>query len=113
MPTTTTAKTYAKALADYTVFAPIGAGQLLVEKTRELSTTVGQAAMARQADVLGAYRELAKRGRKVLTGVRTAPATRRAEAKLEAARIQVRDSVTPPKRRPRTTRTTRTTRKGR
>jgi hypothetical protein len=102
MPTTTYAKTYAKALADYTVFAPIGAGQLLVEKTRDLSTSIGQAAMAREADVLGAYRELAERGRALVKGVRKAPATRRAEAKIDAARIQVRDTVAGPKRRPRT-----------
>ena len=102
MPTTKT-RTYAAALADYSLFAPIGAGQLLLEKARELSTTVGQAAMAKRADVLGAYRDLATRGRSFVGGLRKAPAARRVEARIDAARIQLRDPAATAKRRPRAT----------
>jgi hypothetical protein len=76
-----------KALADYYVYAPLGAGDLVIEKSRELSRKAWTRALRERKELLKAYRNLAKRGEKLVTGIRktgdaTASATRAAVKKV-------------------------------
>jgi hypothetical protein len=94
MPTNTKSrKDAAKALSDYYVYAPLGAGQLVFEKAAEVTRLALGAVREKRGDVLGAYRDLAKRGRALVSTVRRSPATRRADQKIDAARVNLRSTV--------------------
>jgi hypothetical protein len=97
MPTTTTAKrgpSTKRTLTDYYVYAPIGAGEVLVEKTRELSRKTWTEAQQRRQKLLRTYADLAKRGEKLVTSLRKSAYTRRAVDQAKTARSQVKSAVT-------------------
>jgi hypothetical protein len=76
-----------KALADYYVYAPLGAGDLVIEKSRELSRKAWTRALRERKQLLKAYRNLARRGEKLVTSIRktgdaTATATKAAVKKV-------------------------------
>jgi hypothetical protein len=91
----TTTKRYArKAFADYYVYAPLGAGQLLLEKSRELSGKAVQFAQSHREDWVKSYQELAERGEKLVASIRRSAATRRAIDQTKVARSQVKAATT-------------------
>jgi hypothetical protein len=100
MPTSTksrsskTSSSTKKALADYYVYAPLGAGDLVIEKSRQLSKTVWIRALKERKQLLKGYRNLARRGEKLVAGVRTSAYTRRAVGQARTARSQVASAVT-------------------
>jgi hypothetical protein len=95
MPTTTkSGYSTKKALADYYVYAPLGAGELLVEKTRKLSRKTWTEARKQRKQLLKAYRDLAKRGEKLVSSVRRSAYTRRAVEQAKTARSQVKSAAT-------------------
>jgi hypothetical protein len=76
-----------KALTDYYVYAPLGAGDLVIEKSRELSRKAWTRALRERKQLLKAYRNLARRGEKLVTSIRktgdaTATATKAAVKKV-------------------------------
>ena len=83
-----------KALADYYVYAPLGAGELVIEKSRELSKKAWTRAMRDRKQLLKGYRGLARRGEKLVASVRTSAYTRRAVGQAKTARSQVKSAVT-------------------
>jgi hypothetical protein len=95
MPTSTKSRTGArKALSDYALYAPIGAGQLVVEKSREASKKAWTMARKRRKNVIKAYEDLAKRGEKLVTSIRRSAYTRRALDQAKTARSQVKAATT-------------------
>lgn len=71
MPTSTQSRPGArKALADYALYAPLGAGHLVVEKARQASKKAWTLAQKRRKRVFRAYEDLARRGEKLVTNVR-------------------------------------------
>jgi|SRR5207247_5883613 len=95
MPTSTKSRTGPrKSLSDYALYAPLGAGQLVVEKTREASKKAWTIAQTRRKNVLKAYEDLAKRGEKLVTSVRRSGYTRRALDQAKTARSQVKAAAT-------------------
>lgn len=93
---TTTKNAYdaRKAFADYYVYVPLGAGQLLIEKGKELSTWTIDRAKDGRARLMGAYDELATRGRKLSTSIRRSVYTQRAIDQTKNASRQVRRAAT-------------------
>jgi hypothetical protein len=83
-----------KALTDYYVYAPLGAGELVIEKSRELSKKAWIRAQKERKQLLKAYRGLARRGEKLVTSVRTSSYTRRAVGQAKTARSQVKSAAT-------------------
>ena len=95
MPTNTKSRSGPrKALSDYALYAPIGAGQLVVEKTREASKKAWTMAQKRRKGVLKTYEDLAKRGEKLVTSVRRSASTRRAIDQAKSARSQIKAGAT-------------------
>lgn len=76
------------------VYAPIGAGQLVMEKAREVPDVVGQMASDPRGRMIRMYRDLADRGERVVFGVRRSAATRRAVGQAGSARSRVKAAVT-------------------
>ena len=94
MPTNTKSRSSTKmALTDY-VYAPLGAGEVLVEKSRELSMKAWTEALKQRKQFLKSYRELAKRGERLVTSVRKSTHARRAVGQAKTARTQVKSAVT-------------------
>jgi hypothetical protein len=83
-----------KALADTYIYAPLGAGDLVIEKSRELSRKAWTRALRERKQLLDGYRDLARRGEKLVASVRKAAYTRRAVGQAKTARSQVRSAVT-------------------
>jgi len=83
-----------KALLDYYVYAPLGAGQLMVQKTKELAGKAAGAAITRRRAVAKAYAGLAGRGEKLVSSVRRSAYTRRAADQIKTARTQVKGAAT-------------------
>ena len=83
-----------KALTDYYVYAPLGAGELVIEKSRELSRKAWARTLRERKQLLKGYRDLARRGEKLVTGVRKSAYTRRAVGQAKTARSQVKSAVT-------------------
>jgi len=81
-------------LSDYALYVPIGAGQLVVEKTREASRKAWTMAQKRRKGVLKTYEDLAKRGEKLVTSVRRSAYTRRAIDQAKSARSQMKVAAT-------------------
>ena len=94
MATTTKKYDARKALADYYVYAPLGAGQLLLEKSRELSGKAVEFAQSQREDWGKNYQGLAQRGEKVVASIRRSAATRRAIDQTKVARSQVKAATT-------------------
>jgi hypothetical protein len=82
-----------KALTDYYVYAPLGAGELVIEKSRELSKKAWTRALKQRKQLLKAYRDMARRGEKLVTSVRRSAQTRRAVDQAKTARSQVKSAV--------------------
>ena len=83
-----------KAISDYALYAPLGAGQLVVEKTREVSKKAWTGAQKRRKKALKAYEDLAKRGEKLVTSIRRSTYTRRAIDQAKSARPQFKATAT-------------------
>lgn len=94
MATTTRKYDTRKAMADYYVYAPLGAGQLLLEKGREVSGKALQLAQGQRQDWIRTYQDLAKRGEKIVASIRRSPYTRRAIDQTKVARSQVKAAST-------------------
>ena len=95
MPTTKkSSDTTKKALTDYYVYAPIGAGDVLLEKSRELSQKAWKQALMQRKQLMKTYQDLAKRGERLVKSVRKSAYTRRAVSQAKTARIQVKSAVT-------------------
>jgi hypothetical protein len=83
-----------KALSDYYLYVPLGAGQLLVEKTKTLSEKAFAFAKDRRTGAVQTYEDLAKRGEKLARSIRTSASTRRAFEQTKTARSRVRAAAT-------------------
>jgi len=94
MATTTKKNDARKALADCYVYAPLGAGQLLLEKGKELSGKAVQLAQSQRQDWMKNYQDLARRGERLVASVRRSPYTRRALEQTKVARSQVKAAST-------------------
>ncbi|MBA3551718.1 MAG: hypothetical protein H0W27_02455 [Actinobacteria bacterium] len=76
------------------VYAPIGAGQLVMEKAREVPDVVGQMASDPRGRMIRMYRDLTDRGERIVSGVRRSAPTRRAVNQAGSARSRVKAAVT-------------------
>ncbi|HEY3211084.1 MAG TPA: hypothetical protein VGL18_15100 [Actinomycetota bacterium] len=94
MPTAKTKYGTKKALLDYYVYAPLGAGQLVVEKTKKLAGKAAGAAKSQRRTFVKAYAGLAGRGEKLVSSVRRSAYTRRATDQIKSARTQVKGAST-------------------
>jgi hypothetical protein len=94
MPTTKSKYGTKKALLDYYVYAPLGAGQLAVEKTREFAGKAADAAKGQRKVFVKTYTKLADRGEKLVKSVRKSAYTRRAADQIKTARSQVKGAAT-------------------
>jgi hypothetical protein len=94
MPSTKTKYGTKKALLDYYVYAPLGAGQLLVEKTRELAGKAAHTAKGQRKAFVKSYSKLALRGEKLVTSVRRSTYTRQAVDQIKTARSQMKGAAT-------------------
>ncbi|MDP8956592.1 MAG: hypothetical protein M3N24_06515 [Actinomycetota bacterium] len=90
-----------KALADYYIYVPLGAAQIVAEKAKELSgTTVGTVKRNTQnavdfvrggrENVLSTYDDLAKRGKSLASSIGRMSATQRAATQFKTARSSFR-----------------------
>jgi hypothetical protein len=103
MATTTKSKSNVrKALYDYYVYAPLGAGQLLVEKAKELPGKAKNVSAWRQ-NVSKTYRDLADRGEKLVSSIRGSAYTHRAMDQATVAQTQVKAASTSVRKAVRTT----------
>jgi len=94
MPANKTTKSQAKkSLYDYYVYVPLGAGQLLVEKTKEFSGAALTFAKGRSKDITKGYQSLAKRGEKIASSIRRSAYTKRAIDQTDKARSQVKTTA--------------------
>jgi hypothetical protein len=91
-----------KALYDYYVYAPLGAGQLLIEKARELPGKAKNVSAWRK-NVSKAYQDLAERGEKLFSSIRGSAYTRRAIDQTRTAQSQVKAANTGVRKAVRTT----------
>src|SRR5438105_9075561 len=94
MATTTKRYDARKAFTDYYVYAPLGAGQLVIEKSRELTSKAAEFAQAQQQTLVKSYQDLAKRGEKLASSIRRSAYTQRAVDQTKAARSQVKAATT-------------------
>lgn len=94
MPTAKNRYATKKALLDYYVYAPLGAGQLAVEKTKEFAGKAAGTAKRQRKAFLKTYSQLAGRGEKLVTSVRRSAYTRRAADQIKTARTQVKGAAT-------------------
>ena len=91
---TTTTKSQAKKSAlDYYVYVPLGAGQLLIEKGQQFSSSAVKIAKGRRKDVIKGYESLAKRGEKLASSIQRSVYTKRALEQTDKARKQVKTTV--------------------
>ena len=94
MPATKTTKSQVKKSAlDYSVYVPLGAGQLLIEKSKQLSGTAVKIAKGRRKDISKGYVSLAKRGEKLASSIQRSVYTKRAAEQTDKARRQVKTTV--------------------
>ena len=94
MPATKSTKSQArKSALDYSVYVPLGAGQLLIEKTKQFSGTAVKIAKGRRKDFSKGYLSLAKRGEKLVSSVQRSVYTKRAVEQTDKARQQVKTTV--------------------
>jgi hypothetical protein len=91
--TKTTKSRTSKSFVDYYVYVPLGAGQLLIEKTKRLSGSAVKFAKGRTKDVTKGYESLAKRGEKLASSIQRSVYTKRAIDQTDKARQQVKSTV--------------------
>jgi hypothetical protein len=91
--TKTTKRQASKSLVDYYVYVPLGAGQLFIEKSKELSGAAVTFAKGRTKDITKSYESLAKRGEKIASSIRRSAYTKRAIEQTDKARTQVKGTV--------------------
>lgn len=94
MPTTKTKYGSRKALLDYYVYAPLGAGQLMMEKSKELADKAAKTAKTQRRSFAKLYTELTQRGEKLVSSVRRSAYTKRASDQIKTARVQVKGAAT-------------------
>lgn len=83
-----------RSLADYSVYVPLGAGQLAVQKAKELSGKALSLAQDRRKDLANAYKDLADRGERLAASIRRSAYTRRATEQTKVARGRVKAAAT-------------------
>jgi hypothetical protein len=83
-----------KAWRDSSVYVPLGAGQLVVEKARGLIGRAWAVARSPRTTAVGAYRGLAVRGEKVARSIGRSAYTRTAFEQARSARSQVKAAST-------------------
>jgi hypothetical protein len=94
MPTAKTKYGTKKALLDYYVYAPLGAGQLAVQKTREFAGKAAHVARSQRKTFLKTYSQLAERGEKLVKSIQRSAYTKRATDQMRTARTQVKGAAT-------------------
>ncbi len=94
MATTKTKSRYdtRKALRDYYVYVPLGAGQFVIEQVRSRAGRVAQTAWERRRAVADTYREFADRGEKLVKSIRRSASTKRAAEQISTARSRVKSA---------------------
>ncbi len=101
MPNTKRKYPSGKTLAEYYIYVPLGAAQLVAEKAKEFSgSTVGTVQRGTQnvvqfvrggrESVLSTYQDLAKRGKSLATSIGRMSATQRAGTQFKTARSSFR-----------------------
>ena len=83
-----------KVLMDYYVYAPLGAGQLLIEKSKELGVKARKVTKVQRKDVVKTYREMVVRGEKLAGSIGRSAYTKRAIDQAKTARSQVKAATT-------------------
>ena len=83
-----------KALFDYYVYAPIGAGQLVVEKAKEFSAKAFATAKQPRTTLTKTYRDLVHSGEKIVKSIRPSSYTKRAIEQTKTAGSQVKAATT-------------------
>jgi len=94
MATTKTKYDTRKALADYYVYAPLGAGQFAIEKAREVTGKAFEFAQSQRQSVAKTYQGFGKRGEKLASSIRRSAYTQRAIDQTKTARSQVKAAST-------------------
>ncbi len=93
-----------KALADYYIYVPLGAAQIVAEKAKQFSgATVGTVKRNTQSavhfvrggreNVVGTYEDLAKRGKTLARSIGRLSATQRAATQFKTARSSFRKAA--------------------
>lgn len=83
-----------RALRDYSVYVPLGAGQLIVEKAQGLIGKAWAVAQSPRTTAVQAYQGLAARGEKLAHSIRRSAYTRTAFEQAKTARSQVKAATT-------------------
>lgn len=83
-----------KTWRDYSLYVPLGAGQLVVEKTRGLMDKAWAVAQSPGTTAVQAYQGLAARGEKLAQSIRRSAYTQTAFEEAKSARSQVRAATT-------------------
>ena len=83
-----------KAAMEYTVYVPLGAGNLLMEKAKDFYGKTRTMVQAPQETMAKSYEDLSKRGHMLATSVRKSTYTRRAMDQTKTARTQVKAAAT-------------------
>ena len=95
MATTKSSYDFKKALTDYTVYVPLGATQVFIEKAKELPGKARSIRLGAWRDnVTEMYQDLAQRGHKLADSVRRSAYTQRAVEQTKVARTQVKAAAT-------------------
>src|SRR5918912_4585004 len=94
MATTKTRTGLREAYTRYSVYAPIGAAQVLIEKSKELSAGAIGIAQRQRKRAMAAYDDLAERGEKLVRGIRRSGPTMRAVHQVRTARSRVKAAGT-------------------
>ena len=94
MATTKTKYDTRKAFMDYYVYAPLGAGQLVIEKAKGLSGRAATLAQEQRKQMVKVYYDLAQRGEKLASSIRRSTYTKRAVEQTKVARSQVKAAST-------------------
>lgn len=76
------------------LYAPIGAGQLVMQKAREVPEVVAQMAADPRGRVIRMYHDLAERGERIVSGIQRSGPTRRAVDEAGSARSRVKAAAT-------------------
>jgi hypothetical protein len=82
------------AVLDYSVYVPLGAGQLMVEKARGLFGRTWTIARSPRTAAVQAYQGLSQRGEKIARSIRRSAYTKAAFEQARSARSQVKAATT-------------------
>lgn len=81
-------------MLDYSVYVPLGAGQLVAEKTRDLLGRAWAVAHSPGKTAVRTYQDLAERGERIAGSIRRSAYTRSAFDQTRNARSQVKAAST-------------------